>query len=304
MSEPTTRRPATLRARGALTEGLRRLAAFAGAAPVLDDLHLILTIPKTGTYTLLELVQGLGLRADVRGTNHQLSSQRPAESWDRDPRARTFMVNAAWERGRVNERWAVHRHLRRRSPEAGCVPPRKVHVISATREPVSQRLSGTFFSARENREPMDAESALARLMEQRPLEAGWLSGARWWELDRWFDRNVKAKLGIDVFAEPFDQARGWQIYEGEDARLLLIRQESFASLPEAASAFFGLRAPPAAIPHANAGEGHAYRGSYRDARERVRIPAALLDTVYSARYARHFYSDTELQAFRRRWEER
>lgn len=298
-----TRRPATVRVRGAMAERLRRLAALAGGEPMLEDLHLVLTIPKTGTYTLIELVQSLGLRADVRGTNHQLCSRRPAESWERDPRARAFMVNAAWERGRVNERWAIHHHLRRRAPAAGCIPPRKVHVISATREPVSQRLSGAFFSARENREPMDAAAALARLMERTPLQSGWLSGARWWELDAWFDRNVKETLGIDVFAEPFDRERGWQIYEGEDARLLLVRQESFAGLPEAVSAFYGLPAP-AAIPHANAGENHAYRGSYREAREKMRVPASLLDTVYSARYARHFYSDTELQAFRRRWEER
>ena len=305
MTEPVhPRPPAALRVRHALAERLRRLSVLAGGEPVLDDLHLVLTIPKTGTYTLLELVQGLGLRADVRGTNHQLCSRRPAESWERDARARAFMVNAAWERGRVNERWAVHQHLRRRAAVAGCVPPRKVHVISATREPVSQRLSGAFFSARENRQAMDMDSALARLMDREPLESGWLSGARWWELDAWFDRNVKANLGIDVFAEPFDRERGWQIYEGEDARLLLIRQESFARLPEAVGAFYGLREPPAAVPHANAGEDHAYRGSYREARERIRVPASILDTVYSARYARHFYSDTELRAFRRRWEER
>jgi hypothetical protein len=298
-----TRRPATVRVRGALAEGLRRLATLAGAAPVLEDLHLVLTIPKTGTYTLLELVQSLGLLADVRGANHQLGWERPAAAWDLNPRPRAFMVNAAWERGRLNERWRVHRHLRRRAIATGCAPPRRLHVISSTREPVGQGLSGAFFSAREYGVAMDAESALARLVDQRPLEAGLLMGVRWWELDCWFDRNVKASLGIDVFAEPFDQARGWQIYEGEDARLLLIRQESFASLPEAVSAFYGLRVSPTVIPHANAGEDHAYRDSYRDAKRRIRIPASLLDTVYSGRYARHFYSDSELQAFRRRWEE-
>jgi len=304
MTDPIDARPpAALRVRRALAERLRRLAVLAGGEPVLEDLHLILTIPKTGTYTLLEIVQSLGLRADVRGTNHQLCTRYPAANWERDARGRAFMVNSAWERGRVNERWTVHRHLRRRAPVAGGVPPRRVHVISATREPVSRRLSGAFFTSRESGEPMDAGSALGPLLDRKPLDAMWLSDVRWWELDAWFDLNVKANLGIDVFAQPFDQARGWQIYEGQHARLLLIRQESFARLPEAVSAFYGLRAP-AAIPHSNAGEGHVYRDSYREARERIRVPASLLDTVYSARYARHFYSDPELQAFRRRWEER
>jgi hypothetical protein len=289
--------------RGALARGLRRLADLAGGEPALEDLILILTIPKTGTYTLVELVQGLGLRADLRGTNHQLCLQRTAEAWERDTRTRGSMAAAAWDRGRVNERWAVHRHLRRRAAAAGFVPPRKVLVISSTREPVSQRLSNAFFSGGEGRDSASLQSALAQLLDREPHQGGLLSGARWWELDAWFDRHVKANLGIDVFAEPFDQARGWQIYEGEDARLLLIRQESFASLPEAAGTFLGLGAPPSAIPHANAAEGHAYRGSYREARETIRLPAALLDTVYSARYARHFYSPDEIRGFRERWSE-
>jgi hypothetical protein len=296
----TTREPAaTPRAggvRGALARGLQRLAGRPGREPILDDLHLVHTIPKTGTYTLLEFFQRLGLRGELRGTNHQLRVQRSGEAWEHDQKSRGLMAAAAWERGRMNERWAVHLHLRGSAPDAGCVPPRKAHVISSTREPVARRLSGVFFRSRKNPEPVAVEPALGA----REL----MDGAPWWELDTWFDRNVKASLGIDVFAEPFDQDRGWQIYEGEDARLLLIRQESFASLPEAASAFYGLRVPPAAVPHANAGEDHAYRDTYRDAKQRVRLPASLLDTVYSARYARHFYSDVELQAFRRRWEER
>jgi hypothetical protein len=300
-SEPNET-PGAGRVRRALAGGLRRLAELAGSEPALPDLHLVHTLPKTGTYTLLEFVQKQGL-AELRGTNHQLCLERAAEPWDRDRRTRSFLVTAAWERGRLNERWAVHRHMRERGPTAGCVPPRRVHVISSTREPVARRLSGAFFRSRKNSESLGVESALARLLEETPADRGLMSGARWWELDAWFDRNVKAPLGIDVFAEPFDQARGWQIYEGEDARLLLIRQESFASLPAAVSAFYGLRVRPAAIPHANAGEGHAYRGSYREAKERIRVPASLLETVYSARYARHFYSPDEIRGFKERWSE-
>ncbi|HEX8213216.1 MAG TPA: putative capsular polysaccharide synthesis family protein [Longimicrobium sp.] len=289
--------------RGALAEGLQRLADRVGREPILDDLHLVHTIPKTGTFTLLEFIQNLGMRAEIRGTNHQLGLQRSRESWDRDRRTRSFLATAAFERGQVNERWAVYRHLRGSAPAAGCIPPRKVHVISSTREPVGRRLSGAFFRSRKNAEPTSMEGALGRLLAEKPTRDGLMGGARWWELDAWFDANVKATMGIDIFAEPFDQARGWQIYEGEEARLLLIRQESFARLPEAMSAFYGLRVRAAAIPHANSGEQHAYRGSYREAKAKIRVPAPVLDTVYSARYTRHFYSPDEIRGFKERWSE-
>lgn len=289
--------------RGALAGGLRRLVDRVGKEPALDDLHLVHTIPKTGTYTLLEFVRSVGLRAEVRGTNHQLCMERSGEAWERDRRSRSFLAGASWERGRMNARWAVHQHLRAGAPAGGFVPPRKAHVISSTREPVGRRLSGAFFRSRKSAEPVAFEAALARLLDEKPATAGLMRGAHWWELDSWFDRNVKATMGIDIFAEPFDQARGWQIYEGEEARLLLIRQESFARLPEAMSAFYGLRVRPAAIPHANAGEQHAYRGSYREAKAKIRVPASVLDTVYSARYTRHFYSPDEIRGFKERWSE-
>lgn len=289
--------------RGTLAGGLRRLAGGLGREPVLPDLHLVHTVPKTGTVTLLEFVHSLGLPGQVRGTYHQLGWEQSAEVWERDNRSRSLLVDGAWERGRVNERWAVYRRLRNRAPSVDCAPPRRFHVISSTREPVAQRLSSAFFHSRTSSEPFSADLALARLVSHKPQRAGMLSGARWWELDAWFDRYVKAMLGIDVFAEPFDRARGWQIYEGEEARLLLIRQESFASLTDAVTAFYGLRRRPAAIPHANAGESHTYRGSYRDAKDTIRIPASLLDTVYSARYARHFYSPEEIRGFKARWSE-
>ena len=303
MPETTNETPAAGGIRGALAGGLRRLADAVGREPVLDDLHLVHTLPKTGTVTLLQFLQELGLPGVVRGTYHQLGWEQPGEAWEWDRRSRSFLAGAAWERGLANERWAVHRHLRARAPAVGCVPPRRGCVISSTREPVGRQLSGAFFRSRTSSVPIGVEAAVARLTQQKPLARGMLSGAHWWELDAWFDHNVKGPLGIDVFAKPFDQARGWQIYEGEHARLLLIRQESFARLPEAVSAFYGLRVRPAAIPHANAGEGHAYRGSYREAKERIRIPAPFLDTVYSARYARHFYSPDEIRGFKERWSE-
>ncbi len=49
---------------------------------------------------------------------------------------------------------------------------------------------------------------------------------------------------------------------------------------------------------------HGYQDPYREAKESIKLPPPLLDAAYSARYARHLYSDAELKAFRARWGER
>jgi hypothetical protein len=55
------------------------------------------------------------------------------------------------------------------------------------------------------------------------------------------------------------------------------------------------------VPARNEARGKAYGGRYEEFLAAVRLPGRLLDTAYDSRYARHFYADSELERFRRRW---
>jgi len=54
-------------------------------------------------------------------------------------------------------------------------------------------------------------------------------------------------------------------------------------------------------PARNEATQKAYAETYRDFLATARFPASLLDQAYGSRYARHFYADSELARFRRRW---
>ena len=85
-------------------------------------------------------------------------------------------------------------------------------------------------------------------------------------------------------------------------RVMLLRQESLAAVPDALGAFLGLgRAVPVPKRNEAAGKGYAL-GLRRLPRGR---PAArpVRDVVYSSRYARHFYADSELVRLHERWGE-
>ena len=71
--------------------------------------------------------------------------------------------------------------------------------------------------------------------------------------------------------------------------------------PTALGRFLGRPAPvPVAGPQRGDRQGvrGAGTGEFLAA---VRLPAAVLDQAYASRYARHFYADSELERFRRRW---
>jgi hypothetical protein len=44
----------------------------------------------------------------------------------------------------------------------------------------------------------------------------------------WFDKQLKEPFGIDVYAVPFPRAQGYQIFETDRVRLLVIRLEDLS----------------------------------------------------------------------------
>lgn len=114
----------------------------------------------------------------------------------------------------------------------------------------------------------------------------------------WFDDEFRVTLGIDVYAEPFDAERGWQIYTGSTAEVLVIRQESLAVGPVAD--FIGV--PLGEMALANVTADKAKLGtSYGRYLGTATIEAKIAERIYESRFARHFYTAEEREAFCHRW---
>lgn len=116
----------------------------------------------------------------------------------------------------------------------------------------------------------------------------------------WFDTQVKPVFGIDVYATPFPQERGYTIYRGRNARLLLIRLEDLNRVAKVAfrEAF---HLPHLQLARANVGAEKDYQEIYHAFRERAQLPQTYLDAMITSRYARHFYSAAELERDRAAW---
>lgn len=116
----------------------------------------------------------------------------------------------------------------------------------------------------------------------------------------WYQSFIEPTLGIDVFSVPFDRERGYQIYHGPDADLLLLRFEDLnQKLPAALDAFLGVSAN--SVQKANISSEKGYAETYGAFKTNLALPESYLDTLYESAFARHFYSQEELAAFRRRW---
>ena len=166
-------------------------------------------------------------------------------------------------------------------------------VITTVREPIAQAVSA-FFHGAGLRQRLAAHPTVAALVEAL-VDEHWTRPPV-----RWFDREFAPALGIDVYERTFDPAVGFGVIDTEAVQVLLLRQENFDAAP-ALLAHFLHRHDPVPVPARNEGAGRAYGERYREFLATARMPDRLLDEAYGSRYARHFYADSELADFRRRW---
>jgi hypothetical protein len=171
----------------------------------------------------------------------------------------------------------------------------KLKVISLVREPVARNISAFFqnsvlWDTQYNEASEDSseiiEEFLAKFDHEKPLI--------------WLDQEINDMLGIDVYAEPFPISCGYHIYSNENIELLLIRQESLNCCFEGALKEF-LALEGAQLMDSNRAESKSYAGLYKSFKENLDIPNNYLDHMYSSKYAKHFYSDLEIDEFRARW---
>jgi hypothetical protein len=121
----------------------------------------------------------------------------------------------------------------------------------------------------------------------------------------WFEAELEPVLGIDVLAKEFPRALGYDVYRGDRADLLVMRLENLSSCYQTAlSVFFGRDVSHLDLARANVAEEKPYKRFYQEFSSWLVLPDDYLQRMYSTRYARHFYSETELSEFRKRWSEK
>ena len=172
------------------------------------------------------------------------------------------------------------------------------NLISMVREPVARNVSA-FFQNLNDILP-DARTRL----ENNTLNVAWLHNEF---LTRyihnapadWFDSQMRDVFNIDVFAAPFPIERGYQMYTGPNARLLVLRYDNLNErITPAMFEFLGLN--NFTLPRANVTDDKEYRDLYRRFLE-TPLPMDYVTQMYETRFAKHFWTDAERVALIARW---
>jgi len=173
-------------------------------------------------------------------------------------------------------------------------------LLCGVRDPVALAVSDHFYGLQRQREvgrepwvdDGDLAGHTAAIAEN--LEANFI------EID-WFERELRATTGIDVYLEPFATSAGYQSYTHNGHRALVLRAEDLPRVGgSAVGTFLGLD-EPLPIPRRNEGTSGEPTSAYGQFLERGALPVELIERAYDTPMARHFYPDDERRAFLARW---
>jgi hypothetical protein len=247
------------------------------------NLNIVNSPPKVGGSTLGAT---LAQRGPVHGS-HFLGANGLA-----------FMERRGWHSARIEATWVrlllrVNRALRHSTAPGKRV--RKPFVFAAVREAASLHLSLICDSwATYTDHPRN-------LTEDLVHQA--LATDPWTLINHdWFTDEFREILGVDVYSRPFPTKQGWDLYENDIARVLVIRQENMSALPHALSVVFGEDPAAFKVINANLAAEKCYAPYYDAIKNSLHFTAEELQTLYSLPYMKHFYAPEEIERFEKRWQ--
>lgn len=176
---------------------------------------------------------------------------------------------------------------------------KKLKIITLVRDPIAINVSGFFHNqdlwlsdfSDEIVEDVEYHNKLKkRFIDEYPHEHPLT----------WFDRELKLVFGIDVFADSFPKSIGYKIYEGDSADVLLLKLESLdRCLSDAFKDFLNI--DNFFLPKANTAREKVYSTLYKKFVANIQLPESYLKKMYNSKYIQHFYSESEINSFKAKW---
>lgn len=171
------------------------------------------------------------------------------------------------------------------------------YVISLTRDPVARAMS-LIFQMLDDYFPGWRTKYKEGRLDLSKIQAEMMK--LYSDPSNWFDIQLKPVFDIDVYSHPFPHQQGYEIYKGKNnSRLLLIRLEDLNLVgKQAIKNFLNIRHFD--FIQSNTGDKKEYASLYREFKK-LSLPVSFLERLYTSRYARHFYTDQEINGFYRKW---
>lgn len=179
----------------------------------------------------------------------------------------------------------------------------KFKIISLVRDPVAKRISSFFeilylefgYNYNEKLKLMHVEDVIDELISLFINKFSQQTVPR-----EWFELELNGVFDIDIYTKPFSHEKGYQIYEGQQADVLLIRLEDLDRCSNEAFRKF-IDIENFSLIKKNVGSRKDYAMLYKSFLAKVVLPESYLLELYNIKHVQHLYSPDEIIDFKKKW---
>jgi hypothetical protein len=172
-------------------------------------------------------------------------------------------------------------------------PSKTIKIITVVREPLARDISDMF----QNMETYMKKFGLNEINVDKLIES--FNDFDFEYTQEWLETELKSYFDIDVYKIPFPHDKKYLIVKKNGIELLLLRLEDLNTIfTKAMIKYTGVKFE---IIKANIGEKKSYARYYQTFIEKVPITRELFDRLYNTKYAKHFYTEKEINSFKEKW---
>ncbi|MCK4761718.1 MAG: hypothetical protein KAW12_05915 [Candidatus Aminicenantes bacterium] len=175
-------------------------------------------------------------------------------------------------------------------------------IITLVRDPVMRQISDFFFSFHKHPELMNKEGDILREKTLEVLKneiTELLTPPKDYVL-KWFDKEFKAVLGIDVYDFPFDREEGYTIINYNNISILIIKLEKLNQCFNSAISKF-IEKDNLKLLDRNQAKQKFYYDTYKYVMNNITFDYDFCKAIYSSKFMKHFYSPREIESFLTKW---
>lgn len=181
--------------------------------------------------------------------------------------------------------------------------PKPLKIVTLVREPISRDYSHFLYHMDElvRSGYLKAEDSMLAACSEGIIKRATQNGRyKYGYQFEWFNEELKAVFGIDVYRYPFDRDKGYSIIRNGNIEVLVIKLERLNDLERVIGEF--VNAPHLKLINANEAARKGYRDLYKSMRDVIKIPRQVIDMYYrNNHFMDHFYSEEEKKAFLNSW---
>ncbi len=181
--------------------------------------------------------------------------------------------------------------------------PGRVYIIVSVREPISREVSSFFQNTEMLKNTLEGKNLNIDREKAIDVLSKKLKSNICHSLAKWFEEEIYANFGINVFETPFDEKQGYTIVRNEKYHFLLLKMEDVDRIFQKAITEFLNLDNQIILEHENIGDSKHYADAYNEIKNKIKLSQDDMDSVVHSKFFELFYKSQEV-GVRDKWQEK